>query len=99
MQENVRNAANNLPEFSRHNDRVRAECSRLASVSDPVTEHWKRPRLENRSKNGAGNTSLKARFAENSLNEDHFLHALKTRATSVTTMPDESVEHESWNSQ
>ena len=33
--------------FQTHYDRVRAECSRLGSVTDSVTEHWKRPRMEN----------------------------------------------------
>ena len=60
-------------------------------MSDSVTEHWKRPRLENCSKSCAGNTCLKARFVESSLDEeDHFLKASKKRAISATTMPDES---------
>ena len=65
--------------FRTHYDRVRAGCPRLASSSDSVTEHWKRPRLENCSKSSAGKTIMKARFAENSLDEgDHFLHAPKS---------------------
>ena len=37
-----------LLESSRHHcDRVRAECSRLASVPDSLTDHLKRPRSEN----------------------------------------------------
>ena len=68
-------------------DRVRAECSRLAPVPESVTE-WKRQRLENYSGSCAGDKSLKARFAENSLDEeDHFLQASKKRATSATTSP------------
>ena len=60
--------------FQTHYDRVRAECPRLASASDSVTEYWKRPRLENCSESSAGKASLKARFAVNSLDgEDHFL--------------------------
>ena len=75
-----------------HYDRVRAECSRIPSVSDSVTDiDWKRPRLENCSGSCAGNMSLKARSAENSLDErDHFLQASKKRATGTTTMLHES---------
>ena len=77
--------------FQTHYDRVRAECSRLVSVTDSATEHWKRLRLENHSQSCAGDKSQKARFAENSLDEeDHFLQASKKRATSTTTTPDES---------
>ena len=60
-------------------------------MSDSVTEYWKRPRLESHSQGCAGNKSLKARFAENSLDEeDHFPQASKKRATCATTLPDES---------
>ena len=77
--------------FQTHYDHVRAECSRLAPVSDSATEHWKRPRLEKYSESCAGNKSLKARVAENSLDgEDHFPQASKKRAASATTMIDES---------
>ena len=76
--------------FQTHYDRVRAECSRPASVSDSVTEHWKRPRLENYSESCAGNKSLKARFTENTMDEEeHFLQASEKRATSARTMSDE----------
>ena len=50
--------------FQTHHDHVHTECSRLASASDTVTEHWKRPRLENCSKSSAGNASFKARFGQ-----------------------------------
>ena len=83
--------------FQTHDDRVRVECSRFASVSDSVTEHWKRPRSENHSECFAGNKSLtthaerSSRLAEKSPDgEDHFLQAPKMRATSATTMPAES---------
>ena len=83
--------------FQTHYDRFRAECSRLASVPDSVTEYWKRPRSENHSESFAGNMSLTnhaesfARLAENSLDgEDHFSQAPKKRATSATTMPAKS---------
>ena len=46
--------------FQTHHDCVRAECSRLASVSDSVTEHWKRPRWESLGQGCAGNKSLRA---------------------------------------
>ena len=55
-----------------------------------MTENLKRPRLENYSEGCAGNKSLKARSAENSLDEEaHFLQKSKKRATSATAMPDE----------
>ena len=78
--------------FRTHCDRVRAECSRIPSVSDSATDiDWKRPRLENCSESCAGNTSLKARSAENSLDQrDHFLQAWKKRATGTTTNLHES---------
>ena len=79
--------------FQTHYDLVRAECSRLASEFDSVTEHWKRPRTENYSKSFAGNKSPTThaerfyRSAEKSLDgEEHFVQAPKKRATSVTTM-------------
>ena len=46
--ESVRNAANCPPKSCRHNCWVRAECSRLVSATDSVTEHRKRPRRESR---------------------------------------------------
>ena len=69
-----------------HYDCVRAECSRLASATDSVTEHWKRPRPESHSQSCAVNKNQKPRFAVNSLDEEnHFQRAPKRQPTSSTT--------------
>ena len=44
--------------FHIHYDCVRAECSRLAPATDPVTEHWKRPRRGSFRRSREGSKSL-----------------------------------------
>ena len=71
-----------------HHDRVRAECSRLASATDALTEDWKRPRPESHSQGCAGNKNQNPRFAENSLDEEnHFERASKRPATNFIMTP------------
>ena len=96
MQENVRNAAHSLPEFSRH-----TTIASVMSVHDlppcpneSVTGDWKRSRSEKYIESPAGSKSLatrsenSARPAKDSLDEeDHFLQESKMRATSATTAP------------
>ena len=57
--EGVRNAANNLPEFSTHYDHVLAECSRHASTFDSV---WKRPRELSRERFLSGQSPSYSRY-------------------------------------
>ena len=57
--------------FQTHYDCVRAECSRLVSASDSVTEHWKRPRRESIGQSCAGNRSLGATSAMTTWRAEH----------------------------
>ena len=69
--------------YQTHCDCVRAECSRLASASDSVSGHWKRPRRESLGQSCAGKENQKPRCAENSLDEENnFQRASKRQATS-----------------
>ena len=57
--------------FEAHYDCVRAECSRFASGTDSVAEHWKRSRRESLGQSCAGNKSLRATSAMITLGESN----------------------------
>ena len=90
VQENVRTAANSLPEFFQtHFDCDQAECLRQAPVPDPVTGRWKRSRSEH--------AESSSRPAKDSLDgEDHFLQNFKNTSDKCHSHACWD-EPESWN--
>ena len=57
--------------FQKHNDCGRAECSRLAAVTGPVTAHWKRPRRESLGLSREGSKSPRSTSTTSALAESN----------------------------